>query len=191
MRRALAALAPLLASALASGCGSLLSAQLEVPEVRIVQPGQAFDPLNPTSIDACPPALSTGCVFRNMSYDIGAQVPAFNDKGVTADVRLLDVAMRLSGADLSAIQGARVLLADGKGGFVTIASYAKQKAGPPPQDVAVTGRSNLDLGPYLSDGKLPVRVEMDYDAAGTLSAFTADVEAGFSVIVTIDYARYL
>jgi hypothetical protein len=191
MRRALAALAPLLAAALSSGCGSLLSAQLEVPEVRIVQAGQTFDPLNPTSIDLCPPTLSTGCVFRNMSYDIGAQVPAFNDRGVTADVRLLDVAMHLSGADLSAIQGARVLLPDGKGGYTTIASYEKQTVGPPPQDVAVTGRSNLDLGPYISDGKLPVRLEMDYDASGTLSAFTADIEAGFSVIVTVDYTKLL
>jgi hypothetical protein len=160
-----------------------------VPEVRIVEPGQLFDPLNPTSADTCPPALASGCVFRNMSYDLGAQVPVLDEPGVTFDVRLLDLALHLAGADLSAIRGARVLLPDGRGGFTLIASYAKPGSGPPPADVDVSGRTNLDLGPYIAGGKLPLRVEMDYDAAGTLSAFTADVEAGFSVIVTLDYRK--
>jgi hypothetical protein len=178
------ATAAALAAALLAGCGQpLLSAELEVPEIRITQPGIVFDPQVSTTA-LCQPGVP-GCVFNDLAFDVGAEIPAFDEPGVTLDLRLLDVGFHFTGGDLSFLKEVRVLLAaPGGGGYTEIASYVKP-AGTTPTDVMVSGRANLDIGPYLSAGVLPLRLELDYE--GLPGAFTADIGAGFSVVVTLDY----
>lgn len=54
----------------------------------------------------------------------------------------------------------------------------------------MSGSTNIDLGPHLSAGKLDTRIEITYGSPPP-GAFIADVQAGFSMIVTVDYGAYL
>src|SRR6266511_2272826 len=188
MRTAHAALP--LAAALLGACGQpFLSAQLEVPEIRITSPSRSFPATNPTPTDLC--AGVAGCLKSDVSYDLGQEVPVLGEKGITFDLRLTDVALRLDSgaADLGGVNAARVILLDAGGGSTLVASYAKLP-GATPSSIAVSGNSNIDLGPYLSDGKITARVEIDYDTTNPPPDFTADVEAGFSLVVTLEYDAY-
>ncbi len=193
MRAALAA-AALAAAALLSGCGQpLLSMQLEVPEIRITSPGKEF----PTTGVALPTDYcvyaTPGCVFDDIQYDIGAQVPVLEEKGVSIDLRLTDVALRLvSGtSDLRGVLSAEVKIQDPvTGDWILVASYAKPP-GAIPTEISVSGNSNIQLAPYLSSGEIGARVEVSYDTSSPPGAFTADVEAGFSLVVTMSYDAYI
>ena len=189
-----AALAVALPAALLAGCGQpLLSMQLEVPEIRITSPGHEFPATahaHPT--DYCEWA-TPGCVFRDIQYDIGAEVPTLEEKGVALDLRLTDVALHLvSGtSDLRGVLSAEVKIQDPvTGDWILVASYAKPP-GATPTDIYVSGNSNIELAPYLSSGKIGARVEVSYDAKWPPGAFTADVEAGFSLVVTVSYDAYM
>jgi len=188
MRTAHAAL-PLVA-ALLGACGQpFLSAQLEVPEIRITSPSRSFPATNPTPTDLC--AGVAGCLASDVSYDLGDAVPVLGEKGITFDLRLTDVALRLDSgaADLGGVNAARVILQDPGGGSTLVASYVKL-TGATPSRIEVSANSNIDLGPYLSDGKIAARVEIDYDTTTPPPDFTADVEAGFSLVVTVEYDAY-
>ncbi len=195
MRRARAAL--LAAAALLSGCGQpLLSMQLDVPEVRITSPGHDFPATNApfdSSVVLCEPT-STDCVVSDAEYDIGEQVPVLSERGVDVDLRLTDVALHLvpgPGGDLSGILEVLVELQDpASGGWTVVASYTKPSHAPP-SDISVAGNSNLQLAPYLASGKLLARVEVSLDLAAPQPGFTANVEAGFSLVVTVSYDAFL
>ncbi len=134
-----------------------------------------------------------GCLFKNIQYDLGSEVPLLNEKGVTVDLRLTDVELHLTpqSGSLDGIQAVQILLHDPASAATTvIASYAKPAGSPPPTDIRVSGSTNIDLGPYLSAGKLDTRIEITYGSPPP-GAFTADVQAGFSMIVTVDYGAYL
>jgi hypothetical protein len=194
MRHALAATALLLAA-----CDGLLSSELQIPAIRVTLPSQPF-PASDTSIPEnwCDPAdlSDPPCIARTLDYDLGGRVPVLDEEGVTYDLRLTDVALTLSasevGKDLSGVRSLTIrVLADpasATSGFV-LASYARPTGWAAPTSIAVTGNANVDLGPYLDAGRLPVRVELVLDH-GT-PAFDADVEAGFSLEVALDYGAYL
>jgi hypothetical protein len=190
-----AALAAALAAvALLAGCGQpLLSMQLEVPEIRMTSPGNEFPATGlalPT--DYCDLA-TPGCVFNDLQYDLGAEVPVLEEKGVSFDLRLTDVALHLvSGtSDLRGVLSARVKIQDPvTGDWIVVASYAKPP-GATPTDISVSGNSNIELAPYLSSGNIDARIEVSYDASSPPGAFTADVEAGFSLVVTVSYDAYI
>jgi hypothetical protein len=200
MRRA--PIAPLLAALAAalSGCGGpLLYAELEVPTLRATMPEQAFpasDTTNPADWCAAVQDPVNPCIQLTTDYDLGGMVPILNEPNVTYDLRLTDVAITLAatevGKDLSGIQRVTLsALADPNdpSSTVVIAGYVRPASGNPPQAIAVTGNSNLDLGPYLRGGVLKVHAELVLDA-GT-PAFTADVTSGFSLLVTLDYGSLL
>lgn len=201
-RTGLAALAALL---LGSCSGPLFFAELEIPEVRVTLPRQAFpafDAGNPA--DWCNPSAPVPpvppCVGLSTAYDLGAQVPALTEKGVTYELRITDVAFTLSptqstpGAptDLSGVKGATIRVgADPAvaGSGVVIASYVRPASPAPTPTLVVSGNANVDLAPYVRSGTLPVRVEVVID--GPTSAFDADILATFYVKITLDWGKYL
>jgi hypothetical protein len=193
--------APLLAAALAvaalAGCDQpFLSARVEIPEVRIVEPAKEFPAFYADPTFACSAlvaATGRACTAQTASYDLGGEVPGLNEKGVKVDLRLTDVALHLAAGGASNLGGvtrAEVNLRDASGGLTRVASYVRPP-GASPTSIAVSGSSNLDLSPYLQGGKLDARVEVEMDPTMLPSGFTASIEAGFSVIVTADYRSIL
>jgi hypothetical protein len=197
-----AALAALALTGLTSCSGPLLFAEVEIPDLRITLPQQsfpAFDAGNPASwCNPSGPPPPIPCVALTTGYDLGAQVPALTQKGVTYELRITDVAFTLSATqspgaptDLGGIQSATVRVgADPSvpGSGVVIATYVRAAAGTP-TTIAVTGNANLDLAPYISGGILPVHVEVVID--GPTSSFDADILAAFYVRVTLDWGKYI
>ncbi len=190
--------AALLAAALLAGCGRpLLSAQLEIPEVQLVLPAQSFPIANAGPENLCD-LVPAACLKTDLSYDLGAEVPLFDEPGFTVDLRLTRIALTLTAdpdplstisgpADLSGVESVRVLVqAPGTSTWTTIASYAKP-VGATPASVTVSENGNLDLAPFLSGGKLGFRVELRYDLATPPPSFFADVEAAFSIVATVSY----
>lgn len=183
----------LLAVAALAGCDQpFLSARLELPEIRIVEPDRSFPALGVDPASACSAlvaATGTTCAAVSTSFDVGAEVPGVNEQGVTVDLRLTDVALRLTAggaSDLGGVTRVEVDLRDASGALTKVASYVRP-AGAAPTTIAVTGASDLDLSPYLRAGVLDARVEVEMDPTQLPSGFTASVEAGFSAVVTASY----
>lgn len=195
MRHAFLAAAVLL---LAACDGPLFGAELQIPAIRVTLPEQQF-PASDTSVPAdwCDPADlgDPPCVARSLDYDLGGQVPILNEENVTYDLRLTDVALTLSTSGAGDLSGVRTLdiriLEDAALGTegVLVASYVRPPGAVTPDTVAVTGNANVDLGPYLDAGRLPVRVEIVLDHM--TPAFVADVQVGFSLEVGVDYGGFL
>jgi hypothetical protein len=199
MARAHALLAALALAALPACDGPLLFAELEVPSVRVTLPAQTF-PASDTTLPEnwCDPSGQTDppCIQLSLDYAIAGQVPVLNEPGVTYELRLADVGISLAStdvlADLAGVESARVLVL-GDGGdpatAVVVASYVKPPGGGAPTSLTIGGNPNLDLAPYVEAGSLPVRVELVV-SSGT-PEFTADVQAGFSLLVNLDYGSLL
>ena len=201
MRAALPAALLLLA-----GCdGPLLWAELQVSEIHVTLPGQEFPASDTTDVryfcDPGAPQAFPPCIGMTLDYDLGASVPILDEQDVTYDLRLTDVALTLAATqtvtgtkDLSGVKQVTIrVLADPAipGAGAVLATYVRPPLTAPVSAFAVTGNSNLGLGPYIHAGRLPVRVELVIDSAGPTPAFTADVQAGFSLEVKLDYGKYL
>ncbi len=202
MRRApLALLAAVLATAVLAGCdGPLLFAELQVPSLHATLPRQQFpasDTTDPANWCAAVQDPAAPCVQKTLDYDIGGMVPLLTDPSVTYDLRLTDVAIYLSaaqaGTNLAGVRSAAItVLTDpaDPGSAILVASYVR-----PPgttqvtTSIGVTGNSNVDLGPYLRGGALRVRAELVID--NPTPAFDADVAAGFSLEVKLDWGSLL
>lgn len=197
----------LLAAALAllPACDRLFSAELQVPEIRVRLAQQRFPQSDTTDTryfcDPAAPQSVPPCVGITLDYDLGGEVPVLNEKNVTYDLRLTDVALTLSATqpvtgerDLSGVKRATLsVLADpaNLASGTVLATYVRPPVTGPVSSIAVSGNSSLDLGPYLDSGRLPFRVELEIDSAGPTPAFDADVEVGFSLEVDLDYGAYL
>jgi hypothetical protein len=199
MRRAHLALLAAPALAALQGCGEpLLFAELQVPDLRLSVPSQPFPASDTTNPNAWCTAAQTNppCIQLTLDYDLGGNVPLLNERNVKYDLRLRDVAIALSpasaGTTLAGVKlvSIRVLSdpLDPTSGVV-VASYARPAGGAATGAVSVAGNSNLDLGPYLRAGRLPVRVEVVLDQP--TPAFLADVATGFSLEVKLDYGALL
>ena len=194
---ALLAAAPVLLAL--GGCGGpILYADLQVPELRLSVPGQLFPASNTGNPSAwcTTPQTNPPCIQLTLDYDLGGNVPILNEPKVTYDLRLHDVAIALSptetGKTLAGVKLVSIrVLADplDPASGVLVASYTRPPGGPTSTAVTVAGNSNLDLGPYLKSGRLPVRVEVVLDQA--TPSFLADVGAGFSLDVKLDYGSLL
>ncbi|HUL58355.1 MAG TPA: hypothetical protein VLU43_03730 [Anaeromyxobacteraceae bacterium] len=183
----------LAAALLATACGPVLYAELEIPSVQVKLPSQSFPAAAPLPVNQCP-TPQTGCVYQTFSYDLGSQVSVLDDKNVTSQIRLTSLAVDLTAgsalADFGGIASITmsVLAPDGTAlPGVTVASYHRSAADPNPHAISVAGNSNVDLAPYLEAGKLTIASEMVVDA-GTPD-FTADVTSDFYLKVKIDYGK--
>ncbi len=198
MRRVpLAAVAAALAAL--QGCGGpLLYADLQVKSVKVTLPSQVFPASNTTNpADWCSTTLGNpACVQLTLDYDIAGQITVLNEPNVTYDLRLTEVGITLAatsvGTDLSGIQRVAITVlanpSDPTSG-VPVAAYVRPAGGVPPTSIAVSGNPNLDLAPYISAGHLPARIELTIDQP--TPAFLADVGAGFSLEVNLDYGKLL
>ncbi len=194
------ATAPLLAALalVVAGCGQpFLSARIDIPELRISDPPQTFPALGFDPSAACSFLVPTppACVAQTLAYDIGQEVPVVKEKGVTVDLRLTDVELALAAGGASSLQGiieAEVDVRDpATGGFVKVASYVRPSPTATPSTVTVSGSSNLDLASYLTSGSLDARLALQIDPLFLPSGFTATLDAGFSLVATLDYSSYL
>jgi hypothetical protein len=183
------ALSVLLAAALLAGCGQpLLSAELEVPEIRITSEPKDF-PATTLALPADFCAGVAGCLFTDVEYDLGSEVPLLDEgDAVSVDLRLTDVAFDIASTSVPGLDGLRCVrvLLDPGGAAIVAASWVRP-AGPTPAEIRVAGNSNIDLGPYLADGKITARIEVDYDTTFPMGAFTANIVAGFSLVATVEY----
>lgn len=197
MRHRTAALAS--AAALLCACDApLLSAQLEIRELRVTLPGQEFPAVAGDALSWCahdpadPPP--DACVAHGLSYDLGAELPVLDEEGITSDVRLTDFVLRLASGgagDLGGITRIRILVRDpATGDLIPVAAYARSGAAAAPTALAVTGDPNLDLSRFLSGGSLELRIELEVDPADPPGAFTAELEAGFSLVLTVEYGAF-
>jgi hypothetical protein len=196
MRHALAAAAVLL---LASCDGTLLFLELQIPELRVTLQGLSL-PASSTSApeDWCDPSGQSDppCIAVTASYDLGEEVPALTQENVGYELRLTDVAMTLSSTSSGDHLGGVALMTlrvlddplSGLPGFV-VATYARPGGAGEPTSLVVSGNANVDLGPYVRAGRLPLRVEVTLDAP--TPALEADLAAGFSLVVTLDWGTYL
>lgn len=196
MRHALIAAAALLLA----GCDQpLLSAQLEIPELRITTAPQNFDgpPVDPQYACSYLAITPDNCVATPITYDVGAEVPMLGEKGVTFDLRMTDVAFHLATGETTSLAGIRTAKVEvrqpGTGSYVEIASYdATVPSSTMVSDVRITGNTSLDMAPFLRAGSIDLRTELYFDPAVVPSTgINANVEAGFSLVVTVDYGSYL
>jgi hypothetical protein len=193
MRRLRLPLAAALVLLLASCGGPVFYLQIVIPEVHVSLPRQSFPASTgapPT--DWCTPADPT-CLFTNIEYDFGDKVPLLGQKHVTVDLRLtqLGIVLDAGTADLRGVKSVTVRLVnpDDATDSVVAASYVRTALDPNPTTISVSGNANVDLGAYLTGSKLVARAELVYD--DTTPAFTADVAAEFSFVLTLDYGAYL
>jgi hypothetical protein len=97
--------------------------------------------------------------------------------------------------DLSAVNSVVIRVVEDPalpGSGAVLATYVRPSpVTGPVSSFAVSGNANLGLGPYLNAGRLPIRVELHIDRFGSTPAFTADVRAGFSLDVNLDYDALL
>jgi hypothetical protein len=183
--------AVLLAAALVAGCGHpLLGAELEVPEIRMTPVPVDF----PGAATALPVNLCEGipdCLVTDVVYDLGEEVPLLDEEGVDVELRLnaINLDVLPGGGDLRGLQSIRVVLVDGAGGSTVLAAWTNPSPGTAPTAIHAAGNSGINLGPYLTDGMITVRVEASYDTTFPLGAFQASVEAVFSVRITVDYMK--
>lgn len=189
MRHALRA-APLL---LLAACGGpLLYADLEVPQVLVTLPSQRFPASAGNPALWCAPTAPS-CVATELEYDLGQSVSYLREPGATYQVRLNHLAIAMvatAGGDLRGVKSAAILAYPAAGGApVEIARYVRSAADPAPTTIAVAGDPGLDLAPYVSAGRIRVRVELTYDAP--TPAFDADVTADFYLKVRLDYGKLL
>lgn len=191
------ALAPVLvAAALLAGCGRpLLSAQLEVPEARLTEPGQPFPqpfavPLDPCSV--LPPGDCRMAVTNDVVFDLGEEVPFVDDEGVDLDLRATEMALHFGGGSSSGLQQLRVHLLAG-GSTTLLAAYDRPAGSPAPADVVLGTNQDVNLASYLDAGVITLRVELVYDGAdGVPSAggpLSVDVTVAFRVEATVDYTK--
>jgi hypothetical protein len=177
------------------GCGPMLYAELDIPEVRITLPAQDFPASPAPPADWCS-ADRPECVATQLRYDLGTQVPIVNEPGVEYELRLKRAAILLSassaGTDLSGIRSAELRILDPDGGPGTVvASYVADPANPDPSSISVSGDAALDLAPFVRSGSLQTRIELLYDPSDPTPAFAADVSAAFSLDVKVDWGQYL
>lgn len=190
MTRPNVALSAALLAAL-TGCGPLLTAELDVPEVRITLPSQSFPASSADPSDWC---LTESCAAVPLQYDLATEVPIVDEPGVGYDLRLKRVGIVLTtssaGTNLAGIQSAGIRIVEAGGGpGVLVASYTRDDAAPPPTTLSVTGDQSIDLEGYVTGGNLNARVELVYD--DPTPAFSADVSAAFELGVDVDWGEYL
>jgi hypothetical protein len=185
----------LAAALLLTACGGpLLSAELEIPEVGITLPSQVFPSVAtafPVNNCGTGTVAGTSCVQTDLVYDLGSKVGLLDQPNTRSEVRLTNLAVTLAATSaLSDLGGVRSTVAEvvapGATEGVVVASYTRAPGAPSPT-IAVSGNADLDLVPYIQNGKVTIHVKMTYDAP--TPAFRADVTAVFYVKETLDYGK--
>ncbi len=185
MRRSLIALPAL---ALLAGCG-LLYAEVEIPSATVTLKQQSFG----ATLPGVP-------LVKDLTFNVGSQLPFINDKNVTFELRLTQMLVNIDAgggmADFGTIKSVTLSVLPPPGQTLPeeaiIASYTKP---PPPADqhpssISVAGMSNLDLAPYIAAGTMTLRLKAEPETIGApIPAWTADVGAEFYLKVHANYGK--
>jgi hypothetical protein len=188
MRARLSFLATLLV--VLAGCGGpVLFAELEMPSVEVTLPQYTFpgDPLGLLN-------------FKDVSFDVGANVPVVNEPNVELELRLTRMTMVLAtGGPLSSFDGFQKVTitalhpSDPTRNLVLL-RYDKPAGASGITRISASSDTDADLKPFLEGGVINVRAEYESDGINpTLptSDWTADLTAEFRFVVTLDYGAYL
>lgn len=181
-------LALLLAAALAlAACGQpFLSAEVEVPKIRIVKPPEYFPALPADPESVCSTIRVPHCTAQTYSFDLGTEL---DQKGVTTELRLTALAFRFTSGDTRGVRHAEVDVLDPQTGVTTlVASYDRTSLLARPAEIGCE-TSNVDLAPFLKSGKVDARVEVLLDPAFLPTGFTSAIDATFSAKLTVDYRK--
>ena len=172
---------PLAIPLLLCACGPMWYAEADSPEVCAT-----------ASDVAIPGAGAASGVATSLAYELGGEIPVLEEPGVEYELRILDLRVAVvQGAttDLAGVERLRLLVLPPPGTDLPdmeVVSYAPATSGPPPTVIAAAARSDVDLAPYLTAGRLDLRVE--YEGAGLpADAWTAEVRACFRLRVRLDY----
>lgn len=185
MRRLLIASSAL---ALLAGCGALY-AEIEIPSATVTLKQQAFDPTLPFAV-----------LVKDITFNVGSQLPFINDKNVTFELRLTRMLVDMNASspmtDFGGIKSVTLSVLPPPGQTLpertVIASYSKA---PPPADqnptgIAVSGMTNLDLAPYITSGTMTLEIQAEPVTLGaSIPAWTADVGAEFYLKVRANYGK--
>ncbi len=186
MRKLQITLPALLALALA-GCG-MLFAEVEIPSASITLKSQTF-----------PPTLAGAQLVKTVTFPIGSNLSIITEKGVTFELRLLQMAVVLTTTspmgDFGDIESVTISVLPPPGQTLPeetiVASYSK--APPPanqnPTSITVAAMSNLDLAPYLLAGDLTLKFTAVSATLGFIPEWKADVAADFYLKVHLDYLQ--
>jgi hypothetical protein len=187
---------PILAATvlLLAGCGGpLFTAELVVPEFGITLPQQAFPAMTADPSHWCS-ADRPDCISTDLAYDVGEQVGLLTEQDTEYELRLSDLAITLdatnAATDLSGVKSAVIeAFPPGASAPVEVASYARSTTDARPTSIAISGKTGVDLAPFVDAGQIHVRVKMNFDAP--TPDFTADVLAVFYLRVKLDYGKSL
>ena len=184
MRKLQITLPALLALALA-GCG-MLFAEVEVPSATITLKSQTF-----------PATLAGVPLVKTVTFPIGSDLSIITEKGVTFELRLLQMAVVLATTspmgDFGDIESVTISVLPPPGQTLPeetiVASYSKA---PPPADqnptsITVAAMSNLDLAPYILGGDLTLKFTAVSVLGGFIPEWKADVGGVFYLKVRLDY----
>ena len=184
-----------LALALAGCGGPVLFAELEMPSVEVTLPQYQF-----------PGAAGSATVSKDISFDVGANVPVVNERNVTLDLKLtrLGIVLRTTNPlDVNGFDGVKSVTISALDPVTSQPALVLARYDRPPgasgiTQISVQSATDADLMPYLSAGVITVRAEYTSDeppiaSLGALPYYdwTADVTAEFWMKVTLDYGAYL
>jgi hypothetical protein len=186
MRRPLIALPAL---ALLAGCG-LLTAEVEIPSITITLKQQAF------------PGTPAGApLVKEISFDVGANVPFTDDPDVSYELRLTQMTVAISTGsvmgDFGDIESVTLSVLPPTGQTLPeetiVASYVKA---PPPADqspatIAVAGMASLDLAPYIASGNMTMKLQAVSLTGSAIPDWTADVSGVFYLKARANYGNLL
>jgi hypothetical protein len=184
-----------LALALAGCGGPVLFADLKMPSVEVTLPQYPF-----------PGSKGETTVFKDISFDVGANVPVVNEPNVDLELRLTHLAILLRSTDprdvngFDGVKSVRISALDPATGTpaLLLASYDRPDGATAITQIAVASATSADLRPFLSAGVITVRAEYTSDSPPIVSLgalpfydWTADVTAEFAIDVKVDYGAYL
>jgi predicted small lipoprotein YifL len=198
MTRSHLALAALLAL---TACGKpLLYAEVEIPQVHVTLPAQAFPSTqNPLPTDLCTGTVPAGdsCLEKSITYNLGSDFTDLTKDSVSYDLRLTDLGITFVASDSPATfqdfrDVKRVVVSvvgPPSSGLpaVDLASYEASASDPTPTTIVVGALSNVDLGAYVQAGALTVTARMEFGQ--NIPAFTADVAGDFYLKVLVNWGH--
>jgi hypothetical protein len=153
---------------LLAGCGPLLSAELELPEVCQKLKGREFPGV---------PGGVVGTLSTALELDVGAKLPSDSAQAIEAEAQLLRLTVTPQDqlGRLDFIDSAQIELAAPRGSAQPPAMLVSYQRGASAVNALSLSGDRFDALPYLEEGKL--RLKASITGALPAKAWNADVEA--------------
>ncbi|MGB8931960.1 MAG: hypothetical protein WCC48_11995 [Anaeromyxobacteraceae bacterium] len=170
-----------LALALAGCGGPVLFAELEMPSVAVTLPEYQF------------PSV-VGSASQDITFDVGANVPAINEPNVDYDLKLNQMSITLRSGpfnDFDSFDTVKVTAFRAGLPDLVLVEYTNPHTTSAMKSVTATSSTGADLKPYLDAGKITVRAEFTGSPTTPVGIWYADVTADLYLRVRLDYGAYL